>query len=294
MHTEAIFVNLKQWEKRGGFFMAKNKYSTSDLKFQEWINQGRGSGRNEAYKPWLTVRDVPSEGRSHRIFGHKSQRTHHFLSDLELAVFLLLEWQTDIVEIREQFPLQREITLELAKKSGIAHPEVAGVIQYMSSDFLVNSLDREMPKFALQAKYAEDLTVPRTIEKLELERRYWEQKGVPWFLVTEKDIPKVVFKNINWLYPAQRIGSDVELLIQRTQFYSTQFKKYPENTLVEICKQIDAAYELELGESLGEIRELLAKRCFKFDIFRPVTELKAVELELGNVPLLTEALHVAN
>ena len=47
------------------------------------------------YKPWLTVRDVPSLGRSHRIFGHKSQRTHHLLSDLELAVFLLLEWHPD-------------------------------------------------------------------------------------------------------------------------------------------------------------------------------------------------------
>ena len=42
--------------------------------------------RNDANKPWLTVRDIPSEGRSHRIFGHKSQRTHHFLSDFELAV----------------------------------------------------------------------------------------------------------------------------------------------------------------------------------------------------------------
>ena len=53
--------------------MAKNKYSTSDSKFQEWINQGRGSGRNDTYKPWLTVRDTPTEELPHRIFGHKSQ-----------------------------------------------------------------------------------------------------------------------------------------------------------------------------------------------------------------------------
>ena len=74
-----------------GLIMARKSYGTSEVKFQKWIKDGRGSGRGIEYKPWITVRDLPSEGRSHRIFGHKSQRTHHLLSDLELAVFLLLE-----------------------------------------------------------------------------------------------------------------------------------------------------------------------------------------------------------
>ena len=41
---------------------------------------------------WLTVRDLSSLGRSHRVYGHKTKRTHHLLSDLELAIFLILEW----------------------------------------------------------------------------------------------------------------------------------------------------------------------------------------------------------
>ena len=71
--------------------MAKKQYDNSEAKNRRWIKEGRGSGRGSEYKPWLTVRDLPSKGRSHRIFGHKSQRTHHLLSDLELAVFLSLE-----------------------------------------------------------------------------------------------------------------------------------------------------------------------------------------------------------
>ena len=71
--------------------MASKKYNNSVAKNARWIKEGRGSGRNQEYKPWLTVRDLPSDGRSHRVFGHKSQRTHHLFSDLELAVFLLLE-----------------------------------------------------------------------------------------------------------------------------------------------------------------------------------------------------------
>ncbi len=118
------------------------------------------------------------------------------LSDIELAVFLLLEWHQDVVQIREQFPLGVEATLQIAEESGIEHPSVSGVKQYMSSDFIVNSQDPKQPKFVLQAKQSEALDDARTIEKFELERRYWQLKEVPWFLITERDIPETVIKNI--------------------------------------------------------------------------------------------------
>jgi hypothetical protein len=179
--------------------MARKDYHCSEATFEKWIKEGRGKGRGHEYKPWITVRGLPSLGRSHRVFGHKSQRTHHLLSDLELAVFMILEWHEDTIEIREQFPLRREDTIRLAKISNIAHPSNKGVLQYMSSDFLVNSSNKERSKFVLQAKYTDAFGEPRTIEKLELERRYWEKKGVPIFLVTEQEIPKIVLQNIEWL-----------------------------------------------------------------------------------------------
>jgi len=274
--------------------MARKKYSNSTAKNERWIKEGRGQGRNQNYKPWLTVRDLPSEGRSHRVFGHKSQRTHHLFSDLELATFLLLEWHSDTEEIREQFPLQLELTTKLAKEAGVVHPANAGVVQYMSSDFLVNSHKQEMNKFVLQAKYAEALSDPRTIEKLELERRYWASKEVPWFLITEQDIPSTVFQNINWLYPAQRDEIDNSEILQRVQFYTHQFKENSKSTLLNIAKLIDVAYGLPLGESLREIRQLLAKRCFLFDIYKPVIKLVASDLTLTDTHLLMEALNVSN
>lgn len=115
-----------------------------------------------------------------------------------------MEWQNDVTEIREQFPLQIELTSEIAEKHGIPHPAKSGVPQYMSSDFLVDTSRPDEPRFALQAKYSSELQKPRVIEKLELERRYWENKGVPWRLITEKEIPSTVVANIKWLYPAQR------------------------------------------------------------------------------------------
>ena len=274
--------------------MASRKLGNSDAKNNKWIKEGRGSGQNSEYKPWITVRDLPSDGRVHRVFGHKSQRTHHLLSDLELAVFLLLEWHQDVIQIREQFPLEIETTSQTAKEAGIVHPSQSGVKQYMSSDFLVNSHNKQQPKFVLQAKYAEALDDARTTEKLELERRYWKLKEVPWYLITEQDIPQVIIKNIKWLYPAQRDEIDMELLLQRIDYYEHHFSLSPNKNVIDICKSLDMAYELQVGESLAEVRHLLATRCFTFDIFILAPKLKANQLKKGTAELLQEAYRVSN
>ncbi|KAI94320.1 hypothetical protein T281_11610 [Rhodomicrobium udaipurense JA643] len=49
-------------------------------------------------------------------------------------------------------------------------------------------------------KTATDLDKPRTLEKLEIERRYWLEQGVDWGIVTERDIPKVAVRNIAWVH----------------------------------------------------------------------------------------------
>jgi peroxiredoxin len=137
-----------------------------ELKIQKWIKEGRGQGFGNSYKPWITIRDVSSEGRSHRVFGHKCQRTHHLLSDLELSAFLLLEWHSSTIDIREQYPLNLEQTLEIAKTIGIPHPRFGKHYQIMTSDFLVDTNSSITPKFVVQVKYSNALNDPRTIEKI--------------------------------------------------------------------------------------------------------------------------------
>ena len=124
---------------------------------QKWIKDGRGDGELSSYKPWLTVRDLSSLGRSHRVYGHKTKRTHHLLSDLELAIFLILEWNPLIQDIREQFPLRIEQTEEIAHLTCIPHPAFRGIKQIMSTDFYVFSSDAMNPRFSIQAKYQKDL-----------------------------------------------------------------------------------------------------------------------------------------
>lgn len=275
--------------------MAPRSNGFTEVQFTKWVKEGRGNGQDADYKPWLTVRDFPSLGRVHRVFGHKSKRTHHLFSDLELSVFLMLEWHSEVVQIREQFPLQREITRQLAKDAGIKHPNIAGVDQFMSSDFLVDSNNKNESRFVLQAKYIKGLEDERTVEKMEIERRYWLGKALPWYLITERDVPTTIANNIKWLYPAkQEHEDDTELALQQLEFYAVYFSKNQNKTLVMICKELDLAYDLPLGQSLYEVRQLLAKRYFTFDIFIPVTKLRAQDLQAGELEMIREVYLVSN
>ena len=154
---------------------------------------------SEFYEPFVKVGDISSLGRSHRVFGHKSGRTHHLLSDLELSVFLLLEWNANVISINEQVELNLAETLIIAEEAKIKHPNVRGENKVMTSDFHVflNSKNKSIStQMALQVKYTKDLDDPRTIEKIEIEKRFWKSKDVPFYIITENEIPKIISNNI--------------------------------------------------------------------------------------------------
>jgi hypothetical protein len=165
----------------------------------------------------------------------------------------------------------------------------------MSSDFLVDTNDLENQKFVIQVKYTESFADKRTIEKLEIERRYWELKGIPWFLVTERQIDKVIKSNVDWLYAVKGYHDELitEDLERQMHFMSAYFQKEPERRVIDICKAFDTAYQLELGQSLHDFRQLCAARLITFDIRQSITQLRAKEVTFRGAANNTGANYVA-
>ena len=87
---------------------------------------------------------MPSKGRVHRRPAITHGRIVHLLSDLELTVFLLFDRNLSIIDIREQFPLDPEKTLNIANWLGMKYPAAKGVIQVMSTDFLIDHIQSKL------------------------------------------------------------------------------------------------------------------------------------------------------
>ena len=88
--------------------------------------------------------------------------------------------------------------------------------------------DSKNPTFALQVKASSALKDARTIEKLEIERRYWLEKEIPWYLITEKEIPKVVLTNIDWFYSLQAPEYSLEEELRFFDLYLSKTKLSPD------------------------------------------------------------------
>ncbi|MBU3098083.1 MULTISPECIES: TnsA endonuclease N-terminal domain-containing protein [Clostridium] len=253
--------------------MAKRKRS-SDI--DKMIKEGRGSGKGDTYKPWIKIQDVPSLGRSSRIRGIKTGRQHELLSDMERNYFYILEYSDKVQDIREQFPLLPiEDTMIIAKELGIEHPKnpKTGEFIVMTTDFLVSiNYNNKFHEVARTIKSKDDLMSKRILEKFEIEKQYWEKKGVNWGIVTDEEIDKVIANNISLVHGYKDIGkidsfNDIEASELKDLIY--EFIKRiidNHNAMRTTCTAFDNEMCLEKGSSLCIFKYLVINKMIEIDI----------------------------
>ena len=187
--------------------MSKRRGATPE-NVRAWLKRGDGQGEGKDYRPFLHVRDVPSLGRSSMVLGLKTGRVHHYLSDLEYYHHILSEYEPSVLDIREQYALLPwEETQEIADELCIAHPRYPGTKTpiVMTSDIVLTFRRPESYCGAVISIKRSEALAPdqrqfhRTLEKLLIEKTYWERRGIPWCVSTEKHIPLVRAQNLNLL-----------------------------------------------------------------------------------------------
>jgi hypothetical protein len=271
--------------------MAKNKRHTGGEAIQKLIREGRGQNEHDEYLPWLNGREVPGRGRPSRHKGWKTGRPHYLLSKLEKKYHNTLEWSKIVTDIREQFPLlPLEETVEIAKQCGFDHPGVPNkddpkVLEpiVMTTDFLITlMIDGKRVERARTVKYADDLQNPRVLEKLEIERRYWEARGISWGIVTEHEIPFVLADNVELLYPNRYLDGDSRY--SRRELYSaaralTQEVQGSLLSLRHITLDCDSRLGFDEGTCLSIAYFLIANRYWEIDMYTPIQPGKHLELK---------------
>lgn len=179
----------------------------SNQDFDRALNNKYGLGSDQEYKPWLRVQDVPSKGTRSGIFGLKTNRVHHTLSSLETELFYILEFCDSVVDIREQFPLiPLPLSISISSLLGIDHPKhpVSKEPIVLTTDFLVTrKINNETFFEAVSVKPKSSMT-QRNLEKIEIERVWWELQGIKFWIYTGNTQTKIESKNINWATHAIR------------------------------------------------------------------------------------------
>ncbi|MFE8702882.1 TnsA endonuclease C-terminal domain-containing protein [Cytobacillus sp. FJAT-54145] len=254
--------------------MTKRNQSWNENKFNRFIKERRGQGEGKEYKPWLNIQDFPSMGRVSRILGWKSGRVHHLFSDLQARYFYMLEWQDAVVDIREHFPLldlEETIQQKADLNFKLFTDRESGYPYTLSTNFLitVKRADGVNLHLARSIKMASELEKKKTLERLEIERRYWMEKGIDWGVVTQKEISNSLAKNIEWVHSclysyAERGFTQDELIYLGNALIERLVDA--KDSIRKITADFDKEFNYDLGTGLFVFKFLIASKQIGIDM----------------------------
>lgn len=267
-----------------------SSYYSSSTKIQKYIKEGRGQGFGVDYIPWTKTSDYSSLGRVTRLKGTKIPRIFHLQSDIQYRAFLLFEYQTSVIDIRETYPLldvmetidQDNLRFDKYRDKETNEPYV------ITTNFLLTTKDEAgNEKFiARTVKNTSELKRKISWEKLEIERRYWREKGIEWKVITEKQLPRQLAKNLEWIRETMLEGSegDIDKEALSARLLNELFNN-DHLPVRNVLRQFDKTEGLPKGTGLFLFRYLIAKKDIRInlnqliDLSETVKNLTLMEME---------------
>ncbi|ANQ24993.1 transposase [Vibrio natriegens] len=250
--------------------------------YQRHLRNKYGKGQGANYKPWIRLQDVKSKGTRSLIYGRKSQRDHHMMSSIESEHFHLAEFSHQVVDIREQFPLfPLNLTQKIAKTLGVEHPKHPKTKEpvIITTDQL---LTIDSPKgtvyHAVSVKPEDDSSDLRVLEKIDIERVFWELLGIKFSYFTGNELTQVQSCNLHWAtspfrkrknpvsFSSDQVDCALSVLTVR-QFF-----------IEDLCNQLISLNVTTHEEALLLIRFLIADRYIDVDLSTNIVESGLVDI----------------
>lgn len=254
---------------------------TTERGIAKRLREGRGDGDGSDYKPWFVVREFSSRGYRTVTYSRKFRRKVHLFSMLEWWVFLLLEWDPTVVSLKEQVPLDRKNTRELAAMHGIKrHPRVGKVDVVMTTDFLVVvRTPHGERKRAIAVKWLKDLRNRRVIEKLEIERAYHAAHDTEFVIMTEQDIPRILVNNLEFVRQMLRPGAMLDIPGTTIETADLAMRPYLDRRpWGSMCQDCDKTLNLKPGTAARIARYQIASRVWPVDLTHRIEAGKPLRL----------------
>ncbi|KAA0889837.1 TnsA endonuclease N-terminal domain-containing protein [Oryzomonas rubra] len=263
--------------------MRKSSKPTYEL-VRKWIKRGDGQGEGRAYRPFFHVRDVPSLGRSTMVHGLKTNRTHHYLSDIEFYHHICAEFCPDVVDIREQYALLPwEETQTIATQFGIIHPRYPGtqVPIVMTSDIVLTTTKNTLVVFCIKPSAVVDAASPspRMLEKLSIEKEFWRRRGIAWTISTERRISLVRARNLTNLRISM-VSRELDWLNGFIAEFVALFPLFwgPHKNLDQILADVGKELDLPVKECFCIFGRAVWLRLLTIDLEVPIDHFSPVRL----------------
>lgn len=268
------------------------KYEQTTKKIAKLIEEGYGQGEGIEYRPFLDTIRVSSRGRTSRIKSFNG-RVHHFLSDSETRLFYIYEFAGK-EDIREHYPLLEgmeeiipNLDEELIKR---LINQKTGEPLILTTTFLITEKDEngELSYFARSVKDYRQLENKQVIERYEIMKKYWEGRGVDYGIITNKEIPLMIAKNIEFIHPyfhLEEYGIEDEMQIFLKNRLVDMIGNSETKQINEILSMFDSEFNIDQGTGITIYKHLLSRKILSVNM----NEAISFNQPCNSVQILTKA-----
>ena len=262
--------------------------------FRQMRAEGRGLGHGKDYKSWIFAASTKPYGNKTRWIGRITGREHQVLSDPEYYAGNIIDFSPQVTDIREQYPLWPiEETLEIGHALGVEHPNKrrkGSKAKYivMTTDFVIDvESNRGTVSVARAVKKHRDLEDPRVLEKLEIERIYWERRGIDWGIITDQDYDETMATNIaEVIRPHRTLEGRMNLPdseLKRLSRELTEMVQERDEPLSAILREFERRNNIPQGEAISLPWFLIANRHWTVDLCKKLDPFQKIELISTNI-----------
>lgn len=266
-------------------------------KFYRHLLQGFGTGHGVSYQPWLTLRRKNTSKCSNQVAAYLFTLGRHgyFFSRGEYQIALLLQW-LGLADLREQYPIwpiahphplfgapgsegmklgYSRGLLQIAQEAGIDHGVYPGTkIPYVATyDFLLTvRINGELKLVAISCKPIDDPNSEikwRTLERLELERRYAEQNGILYLVVSSRLVPILMAGQLEWCIDCTTLA-DTPQVVPAVPRFAAEFDSAPDLSIADAVRRASEICKLELAAGWMTFRHCVWTQAIDLDLSQAI------------------------
>jgi len=275
----------------------KRRRTMTWKKLEQHMLMGHGMGHGADYQPWLTLRRKNTSKCSNQVAAYlfALDRAGYFFSRGEYQIALMLQW-LGVEDIREQYPIwpishphplfgapgaesmhlgHSPGLLQIAKEAGIAHGVYPGTrIPYVATyDFLLTVRDNDVLKLiALSCKPIDDPNNEikwRTLERLELERRYAAHNHIRYVVVSSRLVPILMAAHLEWCVDSATLAEAPHLKAVAPLF-ATEFASTPDLSIADAVLRSSTVCKLEQHDGWTVFRHCLWTQAIDLDLSQAI------------------------
>lgn len=244
---------------------------------------------NEARKRGVHIPYVKSTfmsaGTRSIFFCPVQKRVITFMSQGEKHLYITKLFEPNVVEIKEQYPLDYVRTQEVADELGVIHPRkhLTGELTVVTTDLLITYRDENGSEYRVAYAFKYSIggrNQTRTNQKLAIAERYWKRFGVRSEQILRDDVSKV--KAYNLLNNIDKYDKRI-CINEISEFVTTLLDdviEHPNHTLRDSLNATSASLHIEPSYGMTLFGNAIFRNALPIDLMQEIKLHKPIKLAL--------------